>query len=110
MHLLAGEVLLGKSFGAIKSGGDGPVYLRHLDNAFLVWALYGLSPGFCKLLSLLPFKGIQEFMAAGEYVYKVSSVRLVVRTIPGSPYFSMEMTLCKSILTDTAATHLIVPY
>jgi hypothetical protein len=85
MNPLAGEVLLGKSFGAIKSGGDGPEYVHHLDNAFLVWALYGLSPGFSKFLSLLPFKGLQEFMAAGEYVYKVSSARLVLRAYPDLP-------------------------
>jgi len=68
---LTGEVLLGKSFDALKGDGEVPAYIHHLDNAFVVWSLCGLAPWLCKLLTLLPIKGLQEFLAAGDYVYKV---------------------------------------
>ncbi|KAL1876832.1 hypothetical protein VTK73DRAFT_9134 [Phialemonium thermophilum] len=67
---VSGEVLLGKSFGAFDGDGEAPAYVHHLDNAYLVWSLYGLAPLLCKMLELLPAKKLQEFMAAGDYVYK----------------------------------------
>ncbi|OCL06977.1 cytochrome P450 [Glonium stellatum] len=65
---VSGEVLLGKSFEALK-GNEPPPYIHHLDNAYLVWSLEGLAPWLCKVLSFLPIKGLQEFMGSGNYVY-----------------------------------------
>jgi hypothetical protein len=72
--LWKGDILLGKSFGAFEGDGEAPAYVHHLDNAYLVWSLTGLAPLLCGLLALLPIKGLQEFMAAGDYVYTVSSL------------------------------------
>ncbi len=62
---------MGKSFGAIDGEEKAPAYIHHLDNAYLVWSLFGLSPLFCRILTFVPFEGLQNFLAAGEYVYKV---------------------------------------
>ncbi|RYP65630.1 hypothetical protein DL769_006261 [Monosporascus sp. CRB-8-3] len=67
---VSGEILLGKSFGAFAADGDAPAYVHHLDNAYLVWSLFGLAPLLCKTLERLPVKSLQQFMAAGDYVYK----------------------------------------
>jgi hypothetical protein len=63
---------MGKSFDALK-GDDhsAPAYVHHLDNAYLVWSLYGLAPWLCSVPALLPFKGLRDFLTAGDYVYKV---------------------------------------
>jgi hypothetical protein len=69
---MAGHVLMGKSFGAFEGDGEAPAYVHHLDNAYLVWSLYGLAPTLCKLLSLLPYKSLRDFLSAKDYVYDVS--------------------------------------
>jgi len=63
--------MLGKSFGALDGDGKAPTYVQRLDNAYISWSLYGLSPFFYRLFEYLPIASLQEFMAAGEYVYKV---------------------------------------
>ncbi|KAK1760108.1 cytochrome P450 [Echria macrotheca] len=68
---VAGEVLMGKAFGAFEGeGGKAPVYVDHLDNAYIVWNLWSIAPLLCWVLELLPIKGIREFFAGGDYVYK----------------------------------------
>ena len=67
---ISGEVLMGKSFGAFEENGAAPTYVHHLDNAYLVWSLFGLAPWLCKALESLPIKSLQQFFAAGDYVYK----------------------------------------
>ncbi len=49
-----GEILLGKSFGAFDADGEAPAYVHHLDNAYLIWSLYGLAPILCTVLALHP--------------------------------------------------------
>lgn len=73
-----GEILLGKSFGAFAANGTAPTYVHHLDNAYLVWSLFGLAPLLCKVLERMPIKALQNFMAAGDYVYKVSAGGLLI--------------------------------
>jgi hypothetical protein len=63
--------MLGKSFDALDGDGNAPTYVHHLDNAYTAWALYGLNPFLYRLIEYLPIKSLQEFMAAGDYVYKV---------------------------------------
>ncbi len=67
-----GEVLLGKSFGAFDGHEEAPVFIQHLDNMFLVWALCGIAPLLYQVLALLPFKRLQRFLASGDYFYQVS--------------------------------------
>ncbi|KAK4215462.1 cytochrome P450 [Rhypophila decipiens] len=67
---VGGELMLGKSFGALDGGGNAPSYVHHLDNAFAAFALYGLSPFAFRLLEYLPVQSLQDFLAAGEYVYR----------------------------------------
>ncbi|KAK3319398.1 cytochrome P450 [Apodospora peruviana] len=70
---VGGELMLGKSFGALDDDGDrndAPTYVHHLDNAYIAWSLYGLSPTLFRLFEYLPIKSLQEFLAAGDYVYK----------------------------------------
>ncbi len=62
---------MGKSFGAFEGDGEVPAYIEQLDNAYIVFSLYSLSPSLCGLLRLLPVKGLREFLAAKENVYKV---------------------------------------
>ncbi|GAB1319337.1 hypothetical protein MFIFM68171_09547 [Madurella fahalii] len=66
---VAGEVLMGKDFGAFDGEGTAPVYVHHLDNAFIVWNLQGIAPRLARALEWLPIKRLQEFLAAGDYVY-----------------------------------------
>jgi cytochrome P450 len=75
---ISGDILLGKSFGAFAGDGEAPAYVHHLDNAYLTWSLYGLAPLLCKFLTLLPIKGLHEFMVAGDYVYQVCVARLLL--------------------------------
>jgi hypothetical protein len=70
---VSGEVLMGKSFGALKGNGEAPDYVHKLDNAYLVLALRGLAPMLCELLVMLPIKGLRDFMSASDTVYKVYS-------------------------------------
>ena len=63
--------MLGKSFGALDGDGKAPMYVHHLDNAYTAWALYGLNPFLYRLFEYLPMKSLQEFMSAGDYIYKV---------------------------------------
>lgn len=67
---ISGEVLMGKSFGAFDANGAAPTYVHHLDNAYLVWSLFGLAPLLCRALERLPVKSLQDFFAAGDYVYQ----------------------------------------
>lgn len=67
---ISGEVLMGKSFGAFDADGAAPTYVHHLDNAYLVWSLFGLAPLLCRALERLPVKSLQDFFAAGDYVYQ----------------------------------------
>jgi cytochrome P450 len=66
----SGEILMGKSFGAFEENGAAPTYVHHLDNAYLVWSLFGLAPWLCKALEAVPVQSLQKFFAAGEYVYQ----------------------------------------
>lgn len=66
--------MLGKSFGALDGDGNAPSYVRHLDNAYIAWALYNLNPFVFRLLQYLPIKSLREFLAAGEYVYEVGYI------------------------------------
>ncbi|KAK0703642.1 cytochrome P450 [Lasiosphaeria miniovina] len=66
---VAGAVLMGKEFGAFDGDGAAPVYVRHLDNAYIAWALNGLAPALVWLLERLPIQSLQRFLAAREYVY-----------------------------------------
>lgn len=68
----AGEVLLGRSFGAFDGDEEAPVFIQHLDNMFLVWALSGNAPLLHRALSLLPVKKLQRFLMSGDYFYQVS--------------------------------------
>lgn len=68
---ISGELLLGKSFDGLRGDGEAPAYVHHLDNAYLVWSLQGLAPWLCSCLRLLPIQSLQEFLASGDYVYKV---------------------------------------
>ena len=70
--------MLGKSFAALDGDGKAPTYLRHLYNACITWALYGLNPWLYRLFECLPIKPLQEFMAGGDYVYKVRQRRVIV--------------------------------
>ncbi|OIW25663.1 cytochrome P450 [Coniochaeta ligniaria NRRL 30616] len=67
---ISGEVLMGKSFGAFDANGAAPTYVHHLDNAYLVWTLFGLAPLLCNVLGRLPVKSMQQFFDAGDYVYQ----------------------------------------
>lgn len=67
---VSGEVLMGKPFGAFDGEEEAPVYIHHLDNAYLVWLLNGLAPFLFQLLTRLPIKGLQHFLAAKDYVYQ----------------------------------------
>ncbi len=71
--ILLGQLFLGKSFDALKNDKP-PAYVHHLDNAYLVWAISGIFPLTYKFMSFLPFKSVKEFLAAGDYVYDVSSL------------------------------------
>ncbi|KAB5585128.1 cytochrome P450 [Coniochaeta sp. 2T2.1] len=66
---ISGEVLMGKSFGAFDSNGIASTYVHHLDNAYLVWSLFGLAPWLCTALGMLPIKSMRQFFDAGDYVY-----------------------------------------
>jgi hypothetical protein len=74
--------LLGKSFNAVKGEGESPLYVKQLDNAYIVWNLIATAPGLCKVLSMLPFKGLREFMGAGDYMYKVGPFVFLSPTLP----------------------------
>lgn len=65
-----GEVLMGKSFGAFDGQRNAPVYVKHLDNTYPVWFIQGIAPLLYQLLTIPPIPALQEFMAAGDYVYK----------------------------------------
>jgi cytochrome P450 len=65
-----GEVLMGKSFGAFDGQENAPVYVKHLDNAYPVWFIKGVAPLVYQILNMLPIKAVQDFLAAGDYVYK----------------------------------------
>ncbi|KAH6855856.1 cytochrome P450 [Chaetomium sp. MPI-CAGE-AT-0009] len=67
---VAGEVLMGKSFGAFDGQENAPIYVKHLDNAYPVWFIQGIVPLLYQLLKMLPIPALQKFMAAGDYVYK----------------------------------------
>ncbi|KAM7183701.1 Cytochrome P450 [Rhypophila sp. PSN 637] len=67
---VGGELMFGKSFGALDGDGNAPSYVRHLHNAFAAWALYDLNPFAFRLLEYLPIQSLRNFLAAGEYVYK----------------------------------------
>jgi hypothetical protein len=72
--IVLGEVLLGKSFDGLKGNGAAPTYINKVDNAFLVWSLQENMPWISKILSLLPLKGVKEFITSGEYIYEVCIV------------------------------------
>ncbi|EON65750.1 hypothetical protein W97_04989 [Coniosporium apollinis CBS 100218] len=65
---VVGQLFLGKSFGALKDDRP-PPYVHHLDNAYLVWAIQGILPSVYRFTSFLPFRSIQDFLTAGDYVY-----------------------------------------
>ncbi len=73
--------MLGKSFGALDGDGKAPTYVHHLDNAYITWSLYGLNPWLYRLFEYLPIKPLQEFMAAGDYVYKVRQGHVMMISI-----------------------------
>jgi len=71
-----GEVLLGKSFGAINADGKSPEYAGHLDNVHISWALHGLFPQLCKVLERIPIRSLQQTIIAGNYVYDVRYMKV----------------------------------
>ncbi|KAK5651188.1 hypothetical protein OQA88_12736 [Cercophora sp. LCS_1] len=70
---VAGEVLMGKGFGALEEGGDSEklrTYVEHLDNVFVVWTMEDMMPTVMWCLDhLVPLRAVKEFMIAGEYLY-----------------------------------------
>jgi cytochrome P450 len=66
---IAGEVLMGKDFGAFDGEGNAPVYLHRLDNAYIVWNLWDIAPRLSWALEQLPVPSLRQFFAAGEYLY-----------------------------------------
>lgn len=66
---ISGEVLLGKSFGCFEGDGKAPDYVHHLDNTYIVFSLYNMSPLLCFLLRLLPIQALQNFFRAPDVMY-----------------------------------------
>lgn len=78
---VAGEVLMGKPFGAFGDGDDdgsqqADDYLQNIDNTFLAFAIEGLSPAFHHVLSLLPVPSLQNLLAAPSYFYSYGAEAL----------------------------------
>lgn len=67
---VAGEVLMGRSFGAFEGEETAPLYIHNLDDAFFAWALEGVAPSFYWMLQWLPMKRLQAFLGAGDYIYR----------------------------------------
>ncbi|KAH6697163.1 cytochrome P450 [Plectosphaerella plurivora] len=98
----AGEILLGKSFDAVKGDGQVPLYVHHLDNAYLSLALYANFPILYKILESLPIPSLRQFLSSKEYVYEYGDnamkecisrfgreskrQTIITRMISGDPY------------------------
>ena len=70
---VAGEVLMGRSFGAFEGEETAPVYIHNLDDAFFAWTLKGVAPSFYWMLQWVPMKRLQAFLGAGQYIYRYGS-------------------------------------
>jgi len=66
---VAGEVLMGRNFGAFDGEGQAPVFVKYLDNAALSYCLQAMAPGLFRLLGLLPLEKLQSFLASSRNVY-----------------------------------------
>lgn len=69
---VAGEILMGKPFGAFGDGNgqqQADDYLRNIDRTFTSLAIQGLSPALHSCLSLLPFRSLQTLLSAPDWFY-----------------------------------------
>ena len=115
---VAGEVLLGKDFGAFRGEGTAPVYVHNLDNAFIAWSLQGVAPLLVWAVQWLPIKSLQAFLAAGDHVYayggdavqeylklhgRTSSRRtLLTKLIAGNPETGAKPLADEEIVTEVS--------
>lgn len=62
MGCTAGQLFLGKSFGALDSEVP-PEYVHDLDNFFVISGLEAVAPWFLRLAASIPNKGLQHFLS-----------------------------------------------
>ena len=80
---VAGEVLMGKDFGAFSGDETAPAYVRNLDNAFIAWNLWDTAPLLVREIVIGPSPTGTASGSAPAYAASASSARASVPT--GSP-------------------------